>query len=126
MKHSLSLEFVGENRHFELSMHKKHGLKPPAHLLRPLPRKPWVAEILGYRIDGGFERQFLRGQKDYSKANGSGSSGVKLWFFLDDNKIYEVHAPKNWTKFARYFCRFNGFEKQTLTREEVIRCLNGR
>lgn len=126
MKHSLGLEFVAENRHFEISMHKKHGLKPPAHLFKPLPQRPWVAEIRGLNSQIGFDRVFLRGVKDYSQSNGSASRGVYLYFYLDDGKIYEVHEPRGWKKFDRYFVRYNGFEKETLSRDEVLRCLNAR
>jgi len=126
MKHSLGLEFVAENRHYEISMHKKHGLTPPKHLFRPLPQRPWVAEIKGLDSQRGFDRQFLRGAKDYSQSNGAASRGVYLHFILDDGKIYEVHEPLGWKKFNRYFCRYNGFEKETLSRDEVMRCLSVR
>jgi len=126
MKHSLNLEFVGENRHYEISMHKKHGLIPPRHLFKLLPRRPWVAEVTFNKMNCCLERRFLRGTKDYSESNGSASRGVHLHFILEDSKIYEVHEPLGWKKFDRYFLRFNGYEKEMLTREGVIRCLSVR
>lgn len=127
MKHSLGLEFIAENRHYELSMHKKHGLKPPSSLFRPmLPQRPWVAEVRYDKTNCCLQRRFLRGVKDYSQSNGSASRGVYLYFYLDDDKIYEVHEPKGWKKFNRYFLRYNGFEKETLSREEATRCLSTR
>jgi len=126
VKHSIRLEFVAENRHYELSMHKKYGLTPSSTMLRPLPQRPWVAEIRGLTTRHGFDRVFLRGDKDYSESNGSASRGVYLCFILEDDKIYEVHEPRGWKKFSRYFVRYNGYEKHTMEREEVIQCLSGR
>lgn len=125
MRHSLSLEFVAENRHYELSMHKKYGLTPSRSLIRPLPQRPWVAEIRSFDPHRGFDRIFLRGDKDYSQSNGCASRGVLLCFILDDEIIYEVHEPLGWKKFRRYFVRYNGYEKRVLQRDEVIQCLNG-
>lgn len=81
MRTSFSLESVGDGK--------------PGHL------RPWVARIAG--IDGsGFKREFVNGNRDYLGANGTGSRGIMVWWFLEDG-LYEVQAVPRWNRRERYF-----------------------
>lgn len=65
--------------------------------------KAWVARILGTDQRYAFQREFLRGKKDYAEANSTGSRGVYRWYELEEGDIYEINAPQSWTKADRYF-----------------------
>jgi hypothetical protein len=82
----------------------------------------WVARLTGPDPLYGFIREFLRGQKDYSRANGTGSRGVYVYYPLRPG-IYEVHKRLNWRKTRRYFIRVEGTEITEISREEVLACL---
>jgi hypothetical protein len=64
---------------------------------------PWVARILGRHPKFRFDRDFVRGMKDYSKANGAGSRGVYSTYWLEPG-IYEVAEKRSWGSSRRYFC----------------------
>jgi len=83
------------------------------------PSGPWVARLTGL-TPTNFQREFLRGMKDYSQANSVGSRGVYLTFWLDSNDIYEVYHRTAWKNDRRYFCRpTKDGTFQKLTREEA-------
>lgn len=110
MKAALCLEYVGESGDAQIALYsgKLDGIAPGlggAAFGCKNPRKPWVAEIIGYHGKYGFERTFLSSKRNYSRANSSGSRGVELWFVLESGKVYEVKAPQSWRSVDRYFCR---------------------
>jgi hypothetical protein len=89
-----------------------------------MPKRAWCAEIrLGLDPKYGFKRKFLRGQKDYSEANGPGSRGVYKYYNLEEGKIYEINSPQSWKHDDRYFCRIENGEEVRLEKTEVIECL---
>lgn len=71
---------------------------------RGAPPRHWVAEILGESERFGFDRHFLSGDLDYSRANGAGSRGVRKRFILESGKLYEVKEQVSWRRDDRYFC----------------------
>ena len=81
-----------------------------------IPR-PWVAEVTN---SGG--RVFLPYRKDYSRANGSGSRGVMLWYELRDGHTYEVNAQVSWRGWDRYFCRIVGGQIERIPSAQVGEC----
>jgi hypothetical protein len=87
--------------------------------LRPV----WVARILGVVADGRPIRRFLRGNKDYSRANGVGSRGVYYSYLLFDGPIYEIQENINWTKTHRAFWRFLDGVRHEISFAEVMACL---
>lgn len=110
MKATLCLEYIGESGDAQIALYSGkldtafQGLGDVAFGCKN-PRKPWVAEIIGYHGKYGFERKFLPSKRNYSRANSSGSRGVELWFVLESGKVYEVKAPRSWRSVDRYFCR---------------------
>jgi len=85
--------------------------------------KPWVARILGLDDEWGFERQFMRGYTDYSKASGTGARGVYVHYALEPG-IYEVNRRMSWKHVRRYFIHvFDDGSYAEIIREEVIQCL---
>lgn len=112
MKATLCLEYIGESGDAQIALYsgKLDGIFPGLGVAAfggKNPRKPWVAEIVGYHGKYGFERSFLPSKRNYSRANSSGSRGVELWFVLEFGKVYEVKAPQSWRSIDRYFCRVN-------------------
>lgn len=72
------------------------------------PPRPWVARLTGLDTRYGYSRDFIDGQKDYSKANRCGSRGVFLEWALEPG-IYEIKeftGKKNHTR--RYFAKVDG------------------
>lgn len=63
------------------------------------PHRPWVADV----TDG--DRRFLRGHKDYSEANGTGSRGVYVYYHLEPGRVYEVNELLDRTTARRYLAR---------------------
>ena len=80
----------------------------------------WVDEVIGITSDG-FEKLRLRGQKDYSEANSVGSRGVYIYYFLQENRLYHVSAPRNWKKTDEYFCRIKDGTIVKMTFKEATR-----
>ncbi len=90
----------------------------------PSSWKPWVARLTGLDAKRGFMREFVRGRKDYSRANSVGSRGVFYHYMLDDNAVYEVNQQLSWGKRGvRVYLRVSGGVVYESTREGVEECL---
>lgn len=126
MKTVIELEFIGEHlwayeharqRGSErlIAAWEREFLRPgPAHLMRP-----WVARLIGLDERFGAAREFVNAQIDYSRANGTGSRGVYLYFLLTPG-VYEVNARTSWKSTRRYYIRATDDGRYTeIPREEV-------
>lgn len=85
---------------------------------------PWVARLIGLDDTYGFAREFVRAQADYSNASGTGGRGIMLRYALADG-IYEVNERVSWKHVKRYFVRAQDGVFETVTREQVLKWLNG-
>lgn len=109
MKSTLELEFIGADsadwiNSMRGSLDKMGGKGFGDKFIgRPSPG-PWVAEVTGKYPSGKLQRTFVRSNRDYSRANSKGSRGVYLWFVLESDKLYEVHARCSWKRSENYFC----------------------
>jgi hypothetical protein len=65
---------------------------------------PFVNEIYGHQ-PGEFIKRPVKGLVDYSASNGVGTRGVRRFFYLTANHIYEVSDPQSWTRTEHYYCR---------------------
>ncbi len=83
---------------------REAGMRAGENHFRGVARRPWVAEITGWRGGRWYEREFLDGNKDYSQANSIGSRGVYLYYYLREGRIYEVNELSGRTRSRRYFC----------------------
>lgn len=93
----------------------------PAKSGRP---KPWVARLTGLDDRYGFAREFVNGERDYSRGKEHHTRGVYLYFFLPPG-LYEVFRPVSWRKSERYFIRVDEQgEWHKMSRDEVITCLS--
>lgn len=54
-------------------------------------RRPWIARILGPDPEFRFQREFLRGKRDYSDADKKGR-GIRVWYVLEPG-YYEAFEP---------------------------------
>lgn len=79
MKATLKLEIIGGNR-------------PSVALIRP-----------GAPVAAPFGRAYLKGKRDYAKANSVGSRGVYEWFILESGCVYAVTAQVSWKATRLYF-----------------------
>lgn len=84
----------------------------------------WAAEIVGLHPKFKFNRQFLKGTIDFSRANKKASRGVFIYYTLSPGKIYEVSHPVSNKNTDRYFCRVVNNEVVRMTVEEVTDWLN--
>lgn len=88
--------------------------------------RPWVARLLRYEqgelVFGKFEREFVRGQRDFSQTNRSGSRGIFIYYALKPG-IYEVNDRTSWSNTRRYFCRVDGVVITEISRTEAIQWL---
>lgn len=87
-------------------------------------KRQWVARITGLDDKYRFKRDFLRPQRDYSRANSAGSRGIYEYYFLPPG-IYEVSDPRSWRRVERYFIRATSDGKAVrISEQEVRRELN--
>src|SRR5690554_2450516 len=63
--------------------------------------RPWVARLLGLDDTYGFKREFVRGQRDESRASNTGGRGVFYHYALTDG-LYEVSERLSWKRTRRY------------------------
>jgi hypothetical protein len=111
MKSFLELELIDEKNELVRTYgHEVLGSKVFKRLY-----STWVAEI---GSDGS--RRFLPCNKDFSRANSTGTRGIFAEFILGPGKIYEVKNVKD-----RYFCQVGRDGSiQKITKEEVNKCLS--
>lgn len=84
---------------------------------------PWVARLVGFDDELGFERQFIRGQRDWSHASGTGARGVFEYYALKPG-IYEVNERVSWKNVRRYFLRIDeDGHKAEIAYDEVVEWL---
>lgn len=123
MAYLLRLEAIGDDAAWRDSQARSffaaNGVCPAFVLGREKPRRPWVACITDAHPKWGVERDFLRGQKDYSQANSKGSRGVYLFYILRPGEIYEVNALTSWSSSDRYFCRVEGEKLVRMTLDDA-------
>lgn len=109
MKATIKLEYIGEAQDARLSMYNKMIDQVSDGLGKKVtgntrPRQPWIAEIAGIDSKFGFKREFLKGNWQRKRSNGTGSRGTELWFTVESSKLYEVKSPVSWRSIDRYFC----------------------
>lgn len=81
---------------------------------------PWVAEIKGFSEKYNFDRLFIKGTKDYSEANSSGTKGVYMYFFLNKNKLYEACENISFLERKRVFIKTENNIITKISPEEAI------
>lgn len=87
----------------------------------------FVAEITGLHPKYGYERRFLKPQRDYRSASSTGNRGVYAYYILESGKIYDVLKPVSWKNSHRYFCTVDeDGDIITLEKKEVDECLKNR
>lgn len=89
------------------------------------PFTPWLAEITGRTPQFGFQRRFLRADRDYSGANRKGTRGIEHSWTLSVNRVYEAEYSTSWTKTRRVFLRADpAGDVVEIDREEVLAWLD--
>jgi len=108
MKAALKIEAIGDNVDQELKLYRDmtNFMMPGLGDMTfgKSKRNYWVAKITGYDSKYHYEREFLKGRKDYRKTNSKGSRGIYLWYTLESGYLYEVSSPSSWKRRERYFC----------------------
>ena len=85
----------------------------------------WVKQLLGIGDAGKFHKRFVRGQKDYSRANSVGSRGVLLHFFLPPG-VYQVQEKIAWRNVRPYFVESAAGLIKEISRMEAVTWLKNR
>ncbi len=83
------------------------------------PSHCWVARISGRDGRYDLEREFLSGVRDYTRANPARTRGVRTTYTLRDGEVYEICAPRSWTRADRYYVRVRGGVPARIPAEEV-------
>ncbi len=128
MRYVLKIEAIGDNyrasaQRWLRGQTASRGAMAQTLKLGAKRLSPWVARLTGLDSQNRIQRDFVKAQKDWSDANGTGSRGVWLWYFLEPG-IYEINQRETWHRTRRYFARV--IDERTLvemSREEVLRCL---
>lgn len=127
MKATISLEAIGDdvNQYFRLQRTILNDGAPGLGdaVIGEIKQRHWCAKLTGLDSKYGFRREFVKGRKDYSRANSIGSRGIYVWYILDPG-MYEVSSPETMRRTRRYFLRVN-YDGTTneISREEVELCL---
>lgn len=86
--------------------------------------RPWVARLGGMDPQYDFTRAFMRGVRDYSRANSVGSRGVWICYALEPG-VYEVYERVSWQRDTRYFIQVTSDgHYHRISLEEATACLN--
>lgn len=107
MKASLEIEAIGDDvdQLSRLWTNITNDMVPGLGTLTfGLKKSYWVAQIVGRDAKYRYQRVFLRGRKDYARANSKGSRGVFVYYILESDNVYEVYRPSSWQRQDRYFC----------------------
>jgi hypothetical protein len=110
----IKLENIGDDYYWargksQLAYKRYHGpARPPSYATRLV----WNGQDI--------EKQFLKGQKDYSKANSVGSRGVETYYILQPGWVYEVHEHLTWKRSRTYWCRVEDGMIIEMTFEEAL------
>lgn len=86
-----------------------------------IPSSSWVAEIVGFHSKYKYDRIFLQGKRDYSRANSAGSRGIFAWYILESGKYYEIKQQTSWKKSCRYFAKVDDTGEIIEVKEEEVR-----
>ena len=124
MRAILKLEQIGDD-YFYAKRHNSWSFDKQLRYIRRLgvDKSPsWAARIIGVDSSSKLQREFLRGQRDYTEANSEGSRGIFTYYPLTDG-IYEVNSRYHWRKIRHYFCKVIGTEIIEISKDEVIECL---
>lgn len=85
--------------------------------------RPWAARVLGPDEKYGFQREFIRGPRDYTYTDKVGERGIYEYFYLDPG-LYEINEPQALGQSRRYFARVTDNSLVEISREELVECLN--
>ena len=124
MRAILKLEAIADD-YFYAKRHKSWSFdKELRYMSRLGPNKSpsWVARIIGIEDELNFEREFIRGQRDYTEANSTGSRGIFIYYALIEG-VYEINSRYHWRKVDHYFAKVEGVQITRITKDEVIECL---
>jgi len=123
----LKLECIGDNVRAQTQFYTRNinSLIPGLGTLTfgEMPDRYFVYEVWYDRKNYDIKKQKLYPKKDYSKANSVGSRGIYAFYFLENNKIYEIKKPISWKSSDHYFCKIENDLEIRLTPEETLKCL---
>ena len=101
MKALLKIEAIGENTFQSIDRYRCFGAMAD---IFSVPKSYWVAKIIGFCIEyDGLKREFVKGNRDYAKANSKGTRGIYVSYFLDPG-YYEVKHKTSWKHTEKYLC----------------------
>jgi len=63
---------------------------------------PWVAKLVGFSDQYGYEREFMRFRRDFSAASSTGNRGIWRYYALEPG-VYQVNERTSWKHVRRYF-----------------------
>lgn len=105
MKANLKIEAIGHgiNQENRLWSGVLDGIADGLGDMIRMPKRYWVAEILGPHPKFKFERRFLSGKIDYKVSSSTANRGVFLNYILETGRVYEVSQPTSWRSTSRFF-----------------------
>jgi hypothetical protein len=133
MRYVLKMEAIGDSHSYHVRKMEealRYGKPVPygiaarvGQIYKMGHQRPWVARLTGLRDGCKIQRRFIQAQRDYSRANSSGSRGIMLYYFLEPG-LYEINQRITWKRTKRYFAWI--VDENTLcelSREEAVEWL---
>lgn len=120
MRYVLTLEAIGDSHTQAIRAYEGFYNRLGGGQLAPFGSSaPWVAALV--LVNDRLERHFVRGNKDYSGASGSGNRGIVLYYPLRSG-VYEVNERLSWRRSRRYFLRvIDSSTAEELSQHEAMR-----
>lgn len=123
---ALRLEVIGEYYQWVAANRKNSKivrhlpLREEINIIRYGQRKfrPWVARLTGLDNRFGFQREFLVGMRDYSRADARCFRGIFEYFSLFPG-VYEINECIKPGQARRYFVRVEDAQIIEIGKEEV-------
>jgi len=123
MRHILELEAVDDHLRQRARQFQKHEMTPRRWKLQACAKSPYCARIIGLRSHNRFDREFVKPNIDFSRANEIGSRGIFYVYYLASG-IYECQRVQSWRESVIIFMKVNNRECLKISREEALLCLS--
>jgi len=107
MKTTIKIEIIGHNYYQRSNKKNISALIHSIDVLR-ITNSHFIAKIVKNKSKVSIKKIYLKGKKDYTDSNSTGSRGIYEWFILECGCVYEIKKPVTWKHTDMFFCYVTG------------------